>query len=53
MTSGYEKHPGKLIVGEQEENENMKPLVNDPKHTCKNCGRGVNNSDSTSAPDNL
>jgi predicted amidophosphoribosyltransferase len=53
MKLGHEKHLCKMIVGDQEDIENIKPLVNNPKYICKNCGRAANKAENLCAPEKL
>ena len=53
MKPGHEKHLCKLIVGDQESIENIKPLVNNPKFICSKCGRVANKAENLCAPIDL
>jgi len=53
MKPGHEKHLCKMVVGDQESIENIKPLVRDPKYICKGCGRAAHNAENLCAPTEL
>jgi len=53
MKPGHEKHLCKMIVGDQEDIENIKPLVNTLKHICTNCGRVANETENLCSPEKL
>jgi len=53
MKPGHEKHLCKLIVGHQEDIENIKPLVNNPKYICTGCGRVANKAENLCTPTEL
>ena len=51
--AGHEKHLCKKIIGDQEDIENIKPLVNNPNYICTACGRTANNAENLCAPTDL
>ena len=53
MKPGHEKHLCKLIIGDQESIENIRPLVNQPQYICNACGRVANKSENLCAPAEL
>ncbi|MFB0504413.1 MAG: hypothetical protein ACETWE_11315 [Candidatus Bathyarchaeia archaeon] len=53
LKPGHEKHLCKMIVGDQEDIENIKPLVNNPRYICTACGRAANRSENLCAPTEL
>ncbi|MCW4033620.1 MAG: hypothetical protein NWF08_09560 [Candidatus Bathyarchaeota archaeon] len=50
---GHEKHLCKLIVGDMESIDKIRPLVNDGKFLCTACGRVANKSENLCAPEEL
>jgi hypothetical protein len=53
MKPGHEKHLCKMIIGDQESIENIRPLVNNPKFICNACGRVANKTENLCAPTEL
>ena len=50
---GHEKHLCKMIVGDMEDIENIKPLVNNASYICSVCGRVANNAENLCNPTTL
>ncbi|MCW4026301.1 MAG: hypothetical protein NWE76_02305 [Candidatus Bathyarchaeota archaeon] len=53
LKPGHEKHLCKMIVGDQEDIETIKPLVNNPENICTSCGRVANKAENLCAPTEL
>jgi predicted amidophosphoribosyltransferase len=47
---GHEKHLCKMVVGDQVDIEDLKPLVRNAKYICSSCGRAAAKAENLCAP---
>jgi hypothetical protein len=50
LKPGHEKHLGKMVVGDQTDIEELKPLIRNAKYICGNCGRAAAKAENLGAP---
>jgi hypothetical protein len=53
MKPGHEKHLCKMIVGDQVDIEDIKPLVRNAQYICASCGRAAANAENLCNPVSL
>jgi hypothetical protein len=53
MKPGHEKHLCKMVVGDQADIEDIKPLVRNAKYICASCGRAAASADNLCNPVSL
>jgi hypothetical protein len=50
LKPGHEKHLCKMVVGDQADIEEIKPLVRNAKYICTSCGRAAAKAENLCSP---